>query len=229
LVYQWKFAMKDHVSSHVHSSWLPIFEPIANPLENILESVAKDDIAPSYKDIFRAFEFDLEKIRCVIVGQDPYPTQGNAMGLAFSVPSNVQRIPATLKNIFLEREADLAIPAPKNGDLTRWAESGVLLLNRVLTTRIGESNAHTRLGWQLITDHIASEVGKRDVVAILWGRQAQELKPYFSHTVESVHPSPLSAYRGFFGSRPFSKVNEILIEKDYEPLDWLLQEETPAS
>ena len=220
--YPWKFAMKDHASSHVHSSWAPIFEPIEGLINEVLSKISGDEIAPSYESIFRAFESDLASIRCVIVGQDPYPTPGNAMGLAFSVKPSVRKIPASLKNIFTELQSDQGIATPASGDLSLWAGEGVLLLNRVLTTRQGESNAHTNVGWQEITEHIASELGKRDVIAILWGKQAQELSRYFTHRVESVHPSPLSAYKGFFGSKPFSKVNELLVATGREPIDWKL-------
>ena len=144
------------------------------------------------------------------------------MGLAFSVAPSVQKIPASLKNIFTELMSDVGVPLPKNGDLSPWSGNGVLLLNRILTTKIGESGSHADIGWRKITDHIASELGKRDLVAILWGKQAQELAPFFRLKVEGVHPSPLSAYKGFFGSRPFSRVNEILIAEGKTPIDWSL-------
>jgi len=214
--------MKDLVSSHVHSSWAPVFVPINPLIEELLSGISDQELAPSYDSIFRAFETDLSAIRCVIVGQDPYPTPGNAMGLAFSTPPSVKKIPQSLKNIFEELESDQGIASPTTGDLSRWSGSGVLLLNRVLTTRQGESNAHVDIGWQRITDHIAAELGKRDVVAVLWGRQAQELSSYFTYKVESVHPSPLSAYRGFFGSKPFTQVNQLLISQGREPIDWTL-------
>jgi uracil-DNA glycosylase len=181
-----------------------------------------EECAPTTELIFAAFQSELSNIRCVIVGQDPYPSAGNAMGLAFSVDPSVEKIPASLKNIFIELESDQGIAIPESGDLTPWSKEGVLLLNRVLTTRVGESNAHIGLGWQKVTDHIARELGKRPLVAILWGRFAQELAPYFPLRVESVHPSPLSAYRGFFGSRPFSKVNAALHSINIKPIDWSL-------
>ena len=214
--------MKDLVSSHVHSSWSPVFKPIEDLISQILTRIEGEETAPPREYIFSAFSCDLESVRCVIIGQDPYPTPGSAMGLAFSVPRSVERIPQSLKNIFTELEADMGIPSPSHGDLTRWMNSGVLLLNRVLTTRPGESDAHKSLGWQDVTDHIAAELGKRDVVAILWGKQAQELGQYFKYSVASVHPSPLSAYRGFFGSKPFSRVNEILQSMGRKEIDWRL-------
>jgi uracil-DNA glycosylase len=214
--------MKDHASLHVHSSWEPIFQPISHHIETVMQSLTNQECAPPKDSIFAAFQVDLATIRCVIVGQDPYPTLGNAMGLAFSINPIVEKIPASLKNIFTELESDQGIPTPVTGDLSPWMSSGVLLLNRVLTTRVGESNAHANLGWQRITDHIARELGMRNVVAILWGQQAQELSSYFPLRVEGVHPSPLSAYRGFFGSHPFSQVNELLISTGRPPIDWSL-------
>ena len=214
--------MKDHVSLHVHSSWNAIFQPIQNEIDAILRMLEDEECTPPKDLIFAAFQSDLASIRCVIVGQDPYSSDGNAMGLAFSVDPSVEKIPASLKNIFIELESDQGIAIPESGDLTPWSKEGVLLLNRVLTTRVGESNAHIGLGWQKITDHIARELRKRPLVAILWGRHAQELAPYFPMRVESVHPSPLSAYRGFLGSKPFSKANAALHSMNIKPIDWSL-------
>ncbi len=214
--------MKDLVSSHVHSSWLPVFEPVTSVIGEILSKVEHDELAPPLESVFHAFSIELSSIRCVIVGQDPYPTPGNAMGLAFSTPPTITKIPQSLRNIFTELESDQGHAAPAHGDLSKWSNEGVLLLNRVLTTRQGESNAHEKIGWQRVTDHIASELGKRDVVAVLWGKQAQELSRFFRYKVEGVHPSPLSAYRGFFGSKPFAQVNQLLISQGREPIDWKL-------
>jgi len=215
--------MKDLASSHVHSSWAAVFEPIDPLIEELLSKISGEDLSPSFDSIFRAFQSDLNSIRCVIVGQDPYPTPGNAMGLAFSTPPSVKKIPQSLRNIFAELEDDQGITPPLSGDLSAWSTAGVLLLNRVLTTRQGESNAHANIGWQRITDHIAAELGKRDVVAVLWGKQAQELSRFFTYKVEGVHPSPLSAYRGFFGSKPFTQVNRLLVGQGREPIDWKLK------
>jgi len=214
--------MKDHAFSRVHSSWAPIFEPIYGDITSTLLQVSTEPLSPLRENIFKAFEVDLHDVRCVIVGQDPYPTPGNAMGLAFSTPPSVKKIPQSLKNIYQELNSDQGVSVPTSGDLTSWSTQGVLLLNRILTTREGESNAHHHVGWQKITNHIATELGKRDVVAILWGRQAQELASSFTYRVEGVHPSPLSAYRGFFGSKPFSQVNELLRLTGREPIDWTL-------
>ena len=206
----------------VHDSWLRLLDPVAPEIEIILKKITNEDIAPRREEIFRAFDIDLEKVRVVIFGQDPYPTKGNAMGLAFSVPENVTPIPSSLRNIFQELESDLGFEKPANGDLTTWERSGVLLLNRVLTTRVGETAAHSDLGWQHITNHIARELGARGVIAILWGKSAQELSGNFIKHISSPHPSPLSAYRGFFGSQPFSRANELLVAQGKEPIDWSL-------
>ncbi len=206
----------------MHASWQRLLEPVAPDIEKILAKIADEDIATPREEIFRAFDIDLEEVQVVIFGQDPYPTEGNAMGLAFSVPTNVTHIPASLRNIFQELENDLGLRRPLSGDLTSWERSGVLLLNRVLTTRVGEPAAHSNLGWQNITNHIARELGARGVIAILWGKSAQELSEYFSNYISSAHPSPLSAYRGFFGSKPFSRVNELLITQGRSPVNWSL-------
>jgi uracil-DNA glycosylase len=209
-------------SSPVHVSWQRLLEPLAPEIDRILGQIEGENTAPSRELIFRALELDFEKIKVVIFGQDPYPTPGNAMGMAFSIPPEIVRLPASLRNIFQELESDLGVRKPLSGDLAAWERSGVLLLNRVLTTRVGESAAHANLGWQRITDFIAKELGSRGVVAILWGKSAQELSQYFEYQMSSAHPSPLSAYRGFFGSKPFSRANELLVAQGREPIDWSL-------
>jgi uracil-DNA glycosylase len=206
----------------VHSSWDPVLEPHKSRIESILLNLKDEEIAPSPGQIFRALDIAVDDVKCVIVGQDPYPTKGNAHGLAFSVPESVTKIPASLKNIFRELENDMNIAIPERGDLSPWLSQGVLLLNRVLTTEVGKSNAHAHLGWQGITESILEEVAKREPVAILWGNSAQEMSHYFRFKVESVHPSPLSAYRGFFGSKPFSRVNEFLRESNRSEINWSL-------
>ena len=206
----------------MHVSWQRLLEPLAPEIDRILADISQEEIAPSRDLIFRALEVDVESVKVVIFGQDPYPTLGNATGLAFSVPADVSPIPASLRNIYRELESDLGALCPLNGDISSWQKSGVLLLNRVLTTRIGESAAHSDVGWQSITDFIANELGSRGVVAILWGKSAQELSHFFDHQISSVHPSPLSAHRGFFGSKPFSRVNELLVAQGKEPIDWTI-------
>ena len=209
-------------SPHVHSSWKPVLEPFSADIARILGSLQGSSIAPAQDRIFAALEVPLSEVRCVIIGQDPYPTAGNAHGLAFSIPDQVAKIPASLKNIFKELHSDLGLEIPQSGNLEKWRDQGVLLLNRILTTEVGRSNAHSNLGWQMITKGIAEAAANQNAVAILWGTEAQALAPVFRESVTSVHPSPLSAYRGFFGSKPFSKVNEALIRIGREPIDWRL-------
>ncbi len=209
-------------SLHVHSSWKPVLEPFSADIARILGSLQGSSIAPAQDEIFAALEVPLSEVRCVIIGQDPYPTAGNAHGLAFSIPDEVRRIPASLQNIFKELHSDLGLDIPQSGNLEKWRNQGVLLLNRILTTEIGRSNAHSGLGWQVITKSIAEASADQGAVAILWGKEAQGLAPLFKESILSVHPSPLSAYRGFFGSKPFSKVNEALIRMGREPIDWRL-------
>lgn len=209
-------------SLHVHSSWKPVLDPFSADIARILASLQSSSIAPSRDQIFAALEVPVSEVRCVIVGQDPYPTAGNAHGLAFSIPDEVSKIPASLHNIFKELHSDLGLAIPQSGNLEKWRDEGVLLLNRILTTEVGRSNAHSALGWQMITKSIAEAAADQGAVAILWGKEAQALAPVFKESITSVHPSPLSAYRGFFGSKPFSKVNEALIRIGREPIDWRL-------
>jgi len=212
--------MRDLDSSLVHSSWLPILEPLRKDIQNIYRQIDVRTVSPSEDHIFRAFRQPLYNVRCVIIGQDPYPTAGHANGLSFSTHPSVTPLPKSLQNIFTEYQSDLGETAPLNGDLSRWDSQGVMLLNRVLTTEVGTANAHTKFGWQRITDAVARELGARGIVAILWGRQAQELAQFFPYRVESPHPSPLSAHRGFFGSKPFSKVNAILVAQGKPRISW---------
>lgn len=213
----------DIASLPVHDSWLPLLNTYQEKISQIFTELAGQNLAPPPDQIFRALEIDLAKVRVVIFGQDPYPTLNVANGLAFSISKESRRNPASLRNILRELGDDLGGAAPSSGDLSPWSSRGVLLLNRVLTTQVGVSDAHRKLGWQEITDAIAAELGRRGVIAILWGAKAQELGKYFSDRVESAHPSPLSAHRGFFGSRPFSQVNSILRERNEMEIDWSLR------
>jgi uracil-DNA glycosylase len=206
----------------VDVSWHRVFTQHIEHIQSILQQLEGEEIAPPREHIFRAFRQPLESVRVLIVGQDPYPTLNAADGLAFSFSSTDQKLPASLRNIFREYSDDLQVPTPNNGDLGRWSENGVMLLNRTLTTLVGERNTHVNLGWKLFTDSVASYLGERGVIAILWGTHAQELSPFFKEYITSAHPSPLSAYRGFFGSKPFSRVNEILIGRGRAPIDWTL-------
>lgn len=212
----------DIASLPVHGSWLPLLNTYQEKISQIFTDLAGENLAPPQDQIFRALEIDLAQVRVAIFGQDPYPTLNFANGLAFSISKETGRHPASLQNILRELGADLGGATPDSGDLSPWSSRGVLLLNRVLTTRVGVSDAHKKLGWQEITDAIAAELGRRGVIAILWGARAQELGKYFPDRVESVHPSPLSAHRGFFGSRPFSQVNSILKKRNEMEIDWSL-------
>jgi uracil-DNA glycosylase len=176
---------------------------------------------PEQQSIFRALQISPDKVTVVIVGQDPYPNAKHAMGLAFSTPAGVAPLPKSLKNIFTELNNDLAIDR-SNGDLSDWANQGVLLLNRSLTVEPGKSDSHSNLGWQDFTEKIIQAAANNGALAILWGNEAQKVSNLFAATdvFKSAHPSPLSAYRGFFGSKPFSKVNKRLIEKGLIPIKW---------
>ena len=176
---------------------------------------------PDEENIFRALQLPPNEVKVVIVGQDPYPNPRYAMGLAFSIPAGVVPLPQSLKNIFAEIRSDLNIDRT-NGDLSDWANQGVLLLNRSLTVETGKSNSHSDIGWRDLTEKIIEAVANLGAVAILWGNDAQKMSHLFSDSdvFKSAHPSPLSAYRGFFGSRPFSKVNRRLEEKGLAPIKW---------
>ncbi|ANI39222.1 uracil-DNA glycosylase [Mycolicibacterium vaccae] len=181
---------------------------------------------PAGENVLRAFTFPLDKVRVLIVGQDPYPTPGHAVGLSFSVAPDVRPLPRSLDNIFKEYEADLGHPKPGCGDLTPWCEQGVMLLNRVLTVRPGTPASHRGKGWEAVTECAIRALVARDrpLVAVLWGRDASTLRPMLGDTavIESPHPSPLSASRGFFGSKPFSRANDLLMQMGAEPIDWRL-------
>lgn len=181
---------------------------------------------PSGDRVFAAFRRPLAEVRVLIVGQDPYPTPGHPIGLSFAVEKDVRPLPASLRNIYRELESDLGVTPPAHGDLTAWSERGVMLLNRSLTVRPGAPASHAGKGWEQVTTCAIEALAARGgpLVAVLWGRHAQSLRPVLGAVpcVESVHPSPLSAHRGFFGSRPFTRVNELLVGQGAEPMDWSL-------
>jgi uracil-DNA glycosylase len=181
---------------------------------------------PAGDDVFKAFRRPLADVRVLIVGQDPYPTPGHPIGLSFAVAPDVRPLPGSLRNLYQELSTDLGIPPAVHGDLTPWADRGVMLLNRVLTVRPGESASHRGRGWEEVTSCAIDALVRRGgpAAAILWGRDAQSLKPALGRIpwVESAHPSPLSASRGFFGSRPFSRVNRLLEDQGGGPVDWSL-------
>jgi len=181
---------------------------------------------PHGDQVFRAFSRPLADVRVLVVGQDPYPTPGHPVGLSFSVAPDVRPVPKSLANIFQELASDTGSPRPTNGDLTPWFEQGVMLLNRVLTVAPGASASHRGRGWEAVTEQAIDALARRGgpLAAVLWGRDAQSLKPMLGEVpwVDSVHPSPLSASRGFFGSRPFSRVNALLEKQGGAPVDWRL-------
>ena len=181
---------------------------------------------PAGDQVLRAFQRPLAAVRVLVVGQDPYPTPGHPIGLSFAVAPDVRPLPRSLANIYAELRADLGVEPPGHGDLTAWADQGVMLLNRVLTVRPGEPASHRGRGWEDVTTRAIEVLAARGgpMAAVLWGRDAQSLKPLLGGIpwVESAHPSPLSASRGFFGSRPFSRVNRLLEEQGGEPVDWRL-------
>ncbi len=190
------------------------------------ELAAGRSYLPAGENILRAFRQPLAEVRVLVVGQDPYPTPGHAVGLSFSVAPAVRPLPRSLQNIYRELVADLGCPAPSSGDLSPWTERGVLLLNRVLTVAPGSPGAHRGKGWEDVTDQAIRALVARGtpLVAVLWGRDAQTLRPLLGDVprIESAHPSPMSADRGFFGSRPFSRANHILTEAGADPVDWQL-------
>lgn len=209
--------------------WTEAMAPVEGEIRDMGEFLraeidAGHEYLPAGDHILRAFTSPMADVRVLIVGQDPYPTPGHAVGLSFSVERSVRPLPRSLTNIYKELEADLGIPPAATGDLTSWQQAGVMLLNRVLTVRPGAAASHRGKGWEAITSHAIVQLTARGgpLVAVLWGRQAQELTPLLGNTpiVASAHPSPLSASRGFFGSRPFSRTNALLEEQGGAPINW---------
>jgi uracil-DNA glycosylase len=217
----------------VDDGWARALEPVG-PQVTAMGEFLRAEIAagqkylPAGPNVLRAFTFPFDQVRVLIVGQDPYPTPGHAVGLSFSVAADVRPLPRSLENIFSEYGKDLGYPPPATGDLTLWSERGVMLLNRVLTVRPGNPASHRGKGWEAVTECAIRALVAREqpLVAVLWGRDASTLKPMLDGadcvTIESPHPSPLSASRGFFGSRPFSRANELLEKMGADPVDWRL-------
>jgi uracil-DNA glycosylase len=215
----------------IHPSWAQALQPVA-PTIAAMGDFLREEIAaghgylPAGEHVLRAFTIPLDEVRVLIVGQDPYPTPGHAIGLSFAVAPDVRPLPRSLVNIHRELVDDLAVPAPSTGDLTPWAQQGVMLLNRCLTVRPGAPDSHRGKGWEAVTDRAIEVLAARGgpLVAILWGRKARNLAPALGDVprVESAHPSPLSARHGFFGSRPFSAANDLLAQQGADPIDWRL-------
>ncbi|MEV5823959.1 uracil-DNA glycosylase [Spirillospora sp. NPDC052242] len=219
------------LSEIVEAGWANALQPVAGTIAAAgdwlrAEVAAGRRYLPAGNMILRAFTQPFDDVRVLIVGQDPYPTPGHAVGLSFSVAPHVRPLPASLVNIFREYCDDLGHPEPSTGDLTPWTEQGVLLLNRALTVMPGKIGSHRGKGWEQVTEQaIRALAGRgRPLVAILWGRDARDLKPLLGGVpcIESPHPSPRSADGGFFGSRPFSRANEILQKQGAPPVDWKL-------
>lgn len=213
------------------ADWARALAP-AEPALRAAGQFLRDEVAagreylPAADAILRAFTRPLADVRVLVVGQDPYPTPGHPMGLSFSVRPDVRPLPRSLDNIFRELVADVGVPRPTSGDLSPWADQGVMMLNRVLTVRPGSPASHRGKGWEQVTDRAIAALVERGgpLVAVLWGRDAQSLRPALGTVpvVASAHPSPLSASRGFFGSRPFSQVDALLREQGAAPVDWRL-------
>ena len=232
---------------HVAPDWAAALAPVSSLIDDLdtrLLHAAPDGgpaavpggpapaVLPERSAVLRAFREPLARVRVLVVGQDPYPTPGYAMGLSFSVQPQVRPLPRSLQNIVTELRSDVGAPEPATGDLTPWAEQGVLLCNRVLTVGAGAAGSHRGLGWEAVTDRAVAALVERGgpLVAVLWGRDAQALAPLLGSVpiVASAHPSPLSARRGFFGSRPFTRVNELLVAQGGAPIDWTLPSAGPA-
>lgn len=215
----------------VAPDWAEALAPVADQVAAMGRFLREENAAgrsylPAGQHVLRAFARPLADVRVLIVGQDPYPTPGHAVGLSFSVARDVRPIPRSLQNIYAELDTDLGIPPAGHGDLGAWSEHGVLLLNRCLTVRPGAPASHRGKGWEVVTDAAIDALVARGgpLVAILWGKDAQALAPRLGDVpvIASAHPSPMAARYGFFGSRPFSRANEALVAQGAEPVDWRL-------
>ena len=215
----------------VGPGWADVLRPVQPQLAALgdflrAEQAAGRRFLPAGANILAAFRQPFDEVRVLLVGQDPYPTPGHPIGLCFSVDAAVRPLPKSLQNIYREYCEDLGLPMPSCGDLTPWTRQGVMLLNRVLTVRAGSPASHRGKGWEPITEHVIRALVARDrpLVAILWGSDAKGLRPLLGDTpiIQSAHPSPLSAHRGFFGSRPFTRCNELLVAQGAQPIDWRL-------
>ena len=219
------------------ADWAAALAPVQRQLREVLEFLAAEvagghEVLPAPSNLLRAFRQPLAGVRVLIVGQDPYPTPGHAVGLSFAVDGATRPIPRSLANIYKELDADLGLPPRVHGDLGRWSEQGVLLLNRVLSVRAGAAGSHRGKGWEAVTAAAITALTQRrgddgapaPLVAVLWGKDAEGVRPLLgsADVIASPHPSPLSASRGFFGSRPFSRVNELLTAQGDGTVDWEL-------
>ncbi|MYV51439.1 uracil-DNA glycosylase [Streptomyces sp. SID3212] len=215
----------------VEPGWADALAPVAGRIAEMgdflrAEIAAGRTYLPAGPNVLRAFQQPFDEVRVLVVGQDPYPTPGHAIGLSFAVASDVRPLPGSLQNIFRELQSDLGLPLPSNGDLTPWTRQGVLLLNRALTTAPRKPAAHRGKGWEEVTEQAIRALAARGkpLVSILWGRDARNARPLLGDypAIESAHPSPMSADRGFFGSRPFSRANDLLVRQGAQPVEWRL-------
>lgn len=222
----------------IDPEWAAALAPAQEVITALGERLREEQAAgrgylPAGEHVLRAFQRPMSDVKVLITGQDPYPTPGHPIGLSFAVDRDVRPLPRSLGNIYAERETDLGIPPAPHGDLTAWSDQGVLLLNRVLTVRPGEAGSHRRWGWEQVTELAIRALVARDrpLVAILWGNDAAGLRPLLGGTpvIASAHPSPLSARRGFFGSRPFSRANDLLEGLGAAPVDWRVDGEPRLS
>jgi uracil-DNA glycosylase len=223
--------MPEPLTKIMDAGWADALAPVEDQITQ-MGAFLREQVAagkkylPAGDNVLRAFKQPFNDVRILIVGQDPYPTPGHPVGLSFSVDPSVKRLPGSLVNIFREYSEDLGYPKPSNGDLTPWTERGVLLLNRVLTVEPGKPASHRGKGWEAVTEQAIVALAKRDapMVAILWGSDARKLGPMLGSIprIESVHPSPMSAMNGFFGTRPFSRANELLAGQGAATVDWRL-------
>ncbi|MCU1412713.1 MAG: uracil-DNA glycosylase [Microbacteriaceae bacterium] len=217
--------MAQPLSELIDPGWAEVLAPVASQVAAMGDFLrASGPYLPAGANVLRAFTRPFRDVRVLIVGQDPYPTPGHPIGLSFAVERSVRPVPRSLQNIYKELNSDLGIPVPEHGDLSAWADQGVMLLNRVLTVKPGASGSHRGKGWEAITATAIHALATRGgpLVAILWGRDAISLEPMLGSVpvVKSVHPSPLSASGGFFGSKPFSRANALLVEQGGTPIDW---------
>ncbi len=225
------------VNSRLGDGWGQILTPVEQPIARIREQLRAEQasgrsFAPSGERVFAALAMPLAEVRVLVVGQDPYPTPGHAIGLAFAVERDVRPLPPSLRNLLAEYETDLGLPRPTHGDLSAWVAQGVLLLNRILTVQHGDAGSHRGWGWEQVTDVIVEGLlahhaqAGLPLVALLWGRDAQTLAPRLraggAEVLTAPHPSPLSARRGFLGSRPFTRTNALLDAAGAAPIDWRL-------
>lgn len=216
-------------SGRIDSSWVAPLTPVQSDLDDIATKLNQEleqgnMFSPSVENIMRAFQLPFEQVRVLILGQDPYPTPGDAVGLSFSVSPTQKVIPRSLRNIFTEMSSDLGCQPPATGDLTPWVSQGVMLLNRVLTVRAGKAGSHRKWGWEKVTEQAIRALDERELplAAVLWGNDAASAEEFLPHSLvlKSAHPSPFSATRGFFGSKPFSRVNMFLIGAGVNHIVW---------